>query len=425
MKVYIEYRDFGVLANAYSVTLASEDNSYGIKSLDGTVLVLSGATVDNPSTGLYEYEYDFPLNTVFRVSWKVIATPTSAPKYVVQEVGPFSDTASTLRAVADFRGTFRQGTRGAVFIRITDINGEPQDADSITVSISNGIETPAEGAPEKINVGYYAFDWEVSPTQEPGPYIVTWSYTVNGQLMNSIQEIVVAKSEEQTTMAWYGGRIQEMRESLNILIQTVQNIPMYGEPGKPSKDFKTYRFTKGNWNQSPGCHIYRNDIPIIGGCTVNYFKGTVTFDVAQTEADRITADYNFRWFSDQELDRFLSDAVHILNYSPAVTRYNIGNLEERFIPLVLYGAAIGAIRRLMMDLIVEEPQLYFGGPDGSDKAYQRLEALKKNFEETWNDGLEKKKYGPYKGLTRMVVTPEFALPGGRSRWFRYLYSNGV
>ena len=34
---------------------------------------------------------------------------------------------------------------------------------------------------------------------------------------------------------------------------------------------------------------------------------------------------------------------------------------------------------------------------------------------------EQKKYGPYVGLTKTVTAPEFTLPGGRSRWFRYLF----
>ena len=43
-------------------------------------------------------------------------------------------------------------------------------------------------------------------------------------------------------------------------------------------------------------------------------------------------------------------------------------------------------------------------------------------EEDLNKMYEQKKFGPYVGLTRMVVVPEYTLPGGRSRWFRYMFT---
>ena len=73
-----------------------------------------------------------------------------------------------------------------------------------------------------------------------------------------------------------------------------------------------------------------------------------------------------------------------------------------------------------MCLQFQQPQEVFGGPDAARQAFQNLETLKKNYEGDFNLLLEQKKYGSYVGLTKTVVTPEYTLPGGRSRWFRYL-----
>ena len=74
-----------------------------------------------------------------------------------------------------------------------------------------------------------------------------------------------------------------------------------------------------------------------------------------------------------------------------------------------------------MDLHFQEPAKVFGGMDRADKLMGSFDTLKKNIEEDLNNWYEQKKFGPYLGLTKTYTTPEFTLPGGRSRWFRYLF----
>jgi len=75
-----------------------------------------------------------------------------------------------------------------------------------------------------------------------------------------------------------------------------------------------------------------------------------------------------------------------------------------------------------MCLQFQQPQQVFGGPEGAQKAFSNLEILKKNYEEEWKLLYEMKKLGPYTNLTRSIVVPSYTLPGGRSRWFRMLFS---
>jgi hypothetical protein len=331
-----------------------------------------------------------------------------------------------IRAVADVRGSFVQGTRGTLFLRVTDMQSNATDADPITCTVTdsnNNVITT--GAPERAATGFYAYDWDIDPNLPTGKYDVSWNYTTDISRIEA-QEVVIAPSSQQNPPSLYASRILEFRQSLEFMITCAQNIPVYSEPAKASGDKKAYMFSFPRWNQTAGCRIYLNDDIVTGGITINYFKGSIVFDNALTVYDRIKADYNFRWFTDQELDRFLSNAVSLVNLWPPV-QMGVGlyNLPERFIPLVLYGAAVDAIRHMMMCLNFQQPQMVFGGPEAASKVYSNLEGLKKNYEETWQKGLDQKKNGPYVGLTKTIVTPEFALPGGRSRWFRYLFSNGT
>ena len=68
----------------------------------------------------------------------------------------------------------------------------------------------------------------------------------------------------------------------------------------------------------------------------------------------------------------------------------------------------------------QEPKEVFGGADAAKDAAGSFESLKQNYEKSFENLLEQKKFGSYRGLTHIVSTPEFTLPGGRSRLVRYM-----
>lgn len=423
-RVSYEYREDGILAAPASIELASSDSTYGIKAYDGTVIVAdSSATVESDSTGIYYYLFNAEPNTIYYVSWKI--TPSdSDPYYVVQQAGPYEDPTQNIRATTDIRGFFRQGQVGSAFLRIFDFEGQPKDAESISIDIVDSVgDSALFGTPYKVENGFYAFDWAVSDSQIAGEYFAIWTYVVDGNEHTESQKLIVSAAGDSSTL--YSGRVNEMRQSLTVMITQAQSIPVYREPAKKSRDNKTYEFTFPRWNSVAGVRVYRNGNLVNSGYTINHFRGTITFDSALTTYDRVEAGYNFRWFDDQALDRFISNATHLLNIWPPATRMSINSSDEKWIVVILYGAAVDALRNMMLSLQFQEPQLVFGGAERADKVFSNLETIKKNYEETWNKALEQKKFGPYKGLTRMLVTPEFAIPSSRARWFRYIFSGGV
>lgn len=331
----------------------------------------------------------------------------------------------TIRSVADYRGSFLQGKLTTLQIKITNLLGIAADPESISVDIysdDNPSTSVESGTPEKIVTGFFIYDWLISSDQSPGPYTAVWTYEIEGVEYTVSQGIIVISDPDNAgIMSPYSERIAAIRASLDYHLGKVQAIPVYGEQGNVCDDNRTVKFTFPRWNQNYQTRIYRNGKIVSSGITINYFKGEVIFDEPIHEKyDTVNSDYNFRWFSDEELDRFLSNGIHLWNANPPHRNRTLFTLEEKYIPAILYAAAIDALRRIIIDLQIQEPKEVFGGPEQAEKAAGVFETLKKNYEGTWKLLIEAKAKGPYKGLTRLISVPEYTLPGGRSRWFRYM-----
>ena len=320
----------------------------------------------------------------------------------------------TITAVADSLGTVKQGTNTTFMLRITDFDGNPQDADSITITIEDEhASLIVSSIPDKVAEGYYAYEWIIETTQTIGPYGITWTYTIDGDTRYEFQQVVVAYDDISEDPLIYSQYISAARDILEYYISCAQSIPVYREQSKPSINQQTFRFTFPRWNQVTGVKIYRNNRLVTSGVEVNYFNGTISFDNTLLTEELVQADYNFRWFKDDELNMFILNALRMFNTFPPHSAYGIGMLPTRYLPGVIYKAASDAIRKLMMCLQFQEPQQVFGGAEGSQKAFSNMETLKKNYEGDWKLIFENKKLGPYAGLTQAVVVPEFTLPGGR------------
>ena len=421
--VYIYYREGGALADAYSVTLASEDGSYGIQTASGTVVIASGTAVSNPSTGLYEKAFTASEGQTYVIAWKIVNNVGDDPNYITQQVEV--SLGSGITAVARHVGDFTQGETVSLFLKTTQFDGTPDQAESVSVTItedSSGDEVES-GTAKIMKDGYYAYAWNILQTQDVGDYSITWTYTIGGVAAVELQTISVF--EESASMHILSGVSPELLLTFETYIDCAMNIPVYNEESRPSSDRRTFRWSFANWNQTPGTRVWINNQPVVSGITIDYFRGTVVFDEELTEYDVVEATYNFSWYKPEDLARFLINAVNVMNSFPPHSAFNVRNIPDRYVPAMLYKAAADAIRKMMLCLQFQQPQQVFGGPDKAQQAFSNFDSLKKNYEADWKVIAENKKYGPYLGLTQAVVVPEYTLPGGRSRWFRYLFSSGV
>ena len=332
-----------------------------------------------------------------------------------------------VRAVSEHRGTFSQGTLGLLLIKITDFDGNPCDPDSITLDIDNDDTSTSlvdDGVPHKEATGFYIYEIDIDNDQAEGDYTVTWTYIMDGTTMTELQSITIAaKDTDKTNSSMYFGAASVIRHTLETYIRCTQNIPVYWEQAMPTGSRSSFYFTFNKWNQASGkTRIFRNDVIMEEGLEIDYFKGRVTFDTPLSAYDKVFAQYNFSWFSEDDLNEFLRTSIQAFNSFPPHGVATFATLEDKYIPAVLYGAAADAIREMLMCLNFQEPRLIF---EDADKAFQNLETLKKNYEEKWKTLVDQKKLGPYVGLHKAVVVPEFTLPGGRSRWFRHIFKSGI
>lgn len=427
-KIFIEYKIDGVLSSAYSVELSSSDSTFGVKKQDGTIVVADGTAVTNSSVGVYEYELTVEDGVIYTASWEILSSVGAEPIYATQTLGPFSSISETIvKSIPDSRGTFVQGSLCALFLSLTDVHGNPLKAETISLSVSKDGSTVLSNIfPDYIRPGFYTFDWTIPTDLEAGKYIVTWSYLAEGFTGSELQEIIIAASGDtlNSDIQLYGARFGDLRVALSEMISCAQKIPVYHEQSITDIYNKKFKFTFPRWNQAYGTRVFRNGKLVEGGYEINYFNGTILFDSSLSVYDTIYADYNFRWFSDEQLDRFLLNALGIVNFYPPQSAYGILSVPDLYIPMLLYGAAKDAIRELLMCLNFQQPQQVFGGGEAAQKAFSNMETLKKNYEEEFTRLLEQKKYGRYP-RTKAVTVPEFTLPGGRSRWFRYMFGGGV
>lgn len=326
--------------------------------------------------------------------------------------------------IAEHVGNFSRGTVNSLFLKVTDIDGMAKSAERVKITI-NSTEPYGEDAvynevASTVQSGYYFYEWEISNDAQLGTYLITWTYLIDDVEQSVVQYVVVNDRPEAESAYW--GFLNDLRVSLEFHIRPAMNIPVYFEQSKPSRDRMKYRFSFPRWNQTAGVKVYRNQEIVESGVTVNYFRGEIEFSEPQSVYDVINCDYNFRWFDDSALYRFLQNGVDRFNYYPPVSYYSLSQMPDRAITPTIYAATVDALRELMMSLQFQEPQIVFGGPEKSQNVFGNFDTLKKNYEESLKSMLDAKKNGPYTGLTKMIVVPEYTLPGGRSRWFRYLFS---
>lgn len=331
-------------------------------------------------------------------------------------------------------GTFQIGSSATFFFFFTDINGvayDPSDID-ITITDPDGETVKESTEIDKLaEVGVYGYIWTI-PTSSggvntiPGLYTITVDYvyeTGSGPVSDSFSENFIVS---ETGAGVLSQTIYASRALLETYIQECQRIPVFNEIVRFNNAKTLGKLTFDKWNQPAGANVYINGVLTESGYTIDYLNGRISFASGRlSQYDEVTVDYNFRWFSDGQLDDFIAQGIQTVNIWPTQSAYTLNNIPGFWLVTVEHAAAVYAIRSLMFSLQFQQPVKVFGGMDRAKDVFSNLETIKKNYEGMLTQMLEQKKYGPYTGLTATVTVPAYTLPGGRSRWFRYLFSTGT
>lgn len=284
------------------------------------------------------------------------------------------------------------------------------------------------------NTGLWYVDWFVPSGLPVGKYFDVWKYQwdASGATQTEIFEITVNKldtfinSTSPAVVHSIGDTAAGLMNDLsNVFIYEVMHIPTYWEQGYRTGDNKTFNFAFGNWNQDPRPIVRVNQKIHLDGWFANY-NGNIVFGKTMDLEDMIYAQYNFRYFSGEEILDFLNMGLYAMNSTPpsSQTYSNLNNAPFAWRYGILLYAAIQALRRLVFGLNFQERALIFAEkPENVQNAINNFKQLYSDYSTLWIEVKKEIKTLRLPGISQ-IVTPEYTLPGGRSRWFRYLYKSG-
>jgi len=331
---------------------------------------------------------------------------------------------------------YERGGIATFYVNLVSTSGLPANPDSggkvkITIEDSLGNTVLAAQDMNSIREGYFVYDWDVPYEQPLGEYSVISTATVDTLpiTITDTLHIVQAETEEHQT----GGeipyvmnqRFADLIGGLFYFIREAQEIPVVHERAKRLQaGGNVFKVTFGKWNQSALPEVRRNKVIMATNEYELNYDSLIEFNIPISDHDNIDVSYNFSWFDMSELAEFVRLAVEEINFTPPGSNYLPGQTPPNWDPAVIYGSASHALRRLIFALAFQQPQLVYGlnalDRDGVNHSKDVFQSLLTSYSDLF---LEQKKWVKRSSWPQgaNIVVPEYTLPGGRSRWFRYLY----
>jgi len=196
---------------------------------------------------------------------------------------------------------------------------------------------------------------------------------------------------------------------------------------KQSKFTTVYALAYRNWVRDWKPIVRKNQRIVEDGWYVDY-DGRIYFDSLLAPEDTIEVSYKWSCYSTEQLLGFLRFGLKMMNtVPPASTTYRtLDMMPMEWDAAVLLYAAVLAMRRAIFALNFQEKAIVYGHyPDyaHAHNAASLFQSLYQDYQKTWDEVSDNVKSKKLPGIA-MYVVPEYTLPGGRSRWFRYLFKTG-
>lgn len=212
------------------------------------------------------------------------------------------------------------------------------------------------------------------------------------------------------------------------IVYQAQNIPVYNEIllGNSTTAPQIFNSAFRNWNIRPRVEIKLNQVITESGFSIDYSNGQVIFDEPLEYNDQVEASYTFKCISDDQVQSYFKQASAIWRISPPSGGPLTIYAADTTIRSVLFiGAAQFAFNDLIFSLALQERRIIFDNRSWDEAWKSSIEifkSLRDFYKDQWKILIEAKKVRLPQIAS--IVTPEYALPGGRSRFFRYLYKDG-
>jgi len=304
-------------------------------------------------------------------------------------------------------------------------------APSVRIVDTNGVDTLDTITATEETIGTYYVDYFVPLSLSTGQYFDSWTYQFDdgGTDETVTKSFAVHSKDAILNFVGVDGSnditpvmAQLINDLSNEFIYEAQHIPIHWEQAQRTSNKKISSLTFSNWNKEPRPLLRLNGELLDKGWYADY-NGNVVFEQDLESIDTVTVDYKFAYFSDTELAGFIKLGLQAMNSIPPPTSYytSVQQMPQYWTYGVILMAAIHALRRLVFGLNFQERAIIFGEP-GTDAAKQ----AQSNFQQLYNDyntlWMEISK-GIKKALppSSLIIIPEYTLPGGRARWYRYAF----
>lgn len=302
-------------------------------------------------------------------------------------------------------------------------------APTVTILDKDGVTTLDTITATAQSTGMYYVDWFVPVTTVVGRYYDKWTYTFTGDTSSSEvityfevhpQDTILNFSSSLVSNKYNNTMEKAIRELQNYLIYEVMHIPVYGEQARRTEDGLRYNFAFKNWNPDPRPLVRVNN-KIEDEKWYADYNGNIFFQNAKDNSDVIYADYNFAFFSKDDLAGFVKTGLDAMNaIPPASTTYrDIASAPAEWWHGIMLYASVQALRRLLLGMTLQEVAIIFGDKEQANSSKDTFKSLYDDYFSLWKEmsaGIKKKL--PQIG---QISVPEYSLPGGRSRWYRYMF----
>ena len=289
---------------------------------------------------------------------------------------------------------------------------------------------------------------EVTVTQKGNSYKVEIDVDPDGAINFESQESITLKinvSDEtsptalamRTFNAGYKVINMSQLDALSDITSQFTEVPINYEQGRIALDGSEANFTWKNWMSTIDPVVYKNDILIGSGYTPNYVSGklafspvlssgynkTDIFDTALYEPiDRINCDYRYSTFTTEQLISFMKVGLADFNSSYPITNHTLSTPNQAVQGAALLGGAYYLYNAVVAGFLNQQWRVQWGEEEWRDLIGIAKE-MKENTKAAFERISEAKRHSLAKG-TQGIVVPEFTLPGGRSRFFSYIFGMG-
>lgn len=182
------------------------------------------------------------------------------------------------------------------------------------------------------------------------------------------------------------------------------------------KDGVKEEYTSGN-NYNDGLRAkydYKGNI---------YFINNNNDPISIHSYDTIFASYTVKMFASEHINSALYMSLQTINSQPGASKYStVSGAPYYYEPAIVFGACYFLLRNLITSLTQRQRRLLLEDPDS--KIVEDLRQAATMYKEQYDELLKKLPIARLPN-TRGIVVPEFNMPGGRSRFFRYIWNLGT